>query len=256
MERFIEAALKMADESVTFLKRYFRSDVDINTKADGSPVTLADRLAEDAMRQIITRFFPDHGIIGEEYGLHQPHADYQWTLDPIDGTKNFIAGSFLFGSLIGLMHNRKPILGVLCHPLMEQVVLGVSGKATTLNGDKIHVRSCDRIEDALILSTTHWGVEKHHEMAGYEALTRKAAAYQTWGDCHGYYLLATGGADVMLDPKMNIWDVAPLVPIIEGAGGKITDWYGNNPIDGRGVVASNGVLHDKVLALLNSNDAE
>lgn len=250
MEEYEKVGRFLINEAATIIRRYFAMGVEVEIKEDGSPVTQADLQAEYAMRQMIKRVYPEHGIIGEEYGLHNPDAPFQWTLDPIDGTKNFTTGSFLFGTLVSLLKDGKPILGMLNHPLTEQLMIGYNG-ATTLNDSPVHVRACASIDEALMLSTTHWGVAKHHNMDAYTALTRRARDYKTWGDCHGYFLLANGQADIMCDPVMKIWDVAPLVPIVEGAGGRITDWYGNDPITGRGVVATAGTIHDDVLDMLN-----
>lgn len=251
MPDFAVFARRLAEASAAVIKQHFRTTLNIETKADSSPVTLADKNAEAIMRQMIQREFPDHGIIGEEYGNHLPDAEYQWTLDPIDGTKNFVAGSVLFGTLIGLLKDGAPILGVIHQPITDQFLMGFDGE-TYLNGNRVCVRSCERIEDALLLCTTHWGVARHCNMAAYESLTRRARTYRTWGDCHGYYLVATGFADVMLDPIMNLWDVAPLVPIIEGAGGTITDWHGNPAIGGQGTVATGGHIHQAVIDMLNA----
>lgn len=250
MQEFVKFTKRLADISADIIKGYFRAGVAADDKADGTPVTIADKKAEEAMRELIMKTFPAHGIIGEEFENHQPDAAYQWTLDPIDGTKTFITGSFLFGTLIGLMENGKPMLGAINHPVTDQFLLGTNGE-THLNGEKVGVRPCERLEDATLLNTTHVSVEKYHDMAAYEALTRRVKLYRTWGDCHGYYLVATGYADIMVDPAMNLWDLVPLVPIIEGAGGKITDWHGNEVLGGSGAVATAGGLHETVIRTLN-----
>lgn len=251
MQELIQFAEHLAKISGDVIGPYFRTDINIETKADESPVTIADKKAEETMREAIMKEMPEHGIIGEEFGDYQPDAEYQWVLDPIDGTKNFVAGSFLFGTLIALLHQGKPILGVIHHPLNQQLLIGADGKST-VNGKPAQVRSCDSIDDALVLSSSHWLAEKVRDGAAYEALTRRAKLYRTWGDSHGYFLLATGFADVMLDPEMAFWDLAALIPIVEGAGGKITDWYGGDPIKGDSIIATcNADLHQKVVRALN-----
>jgi histidinol phosphatase-like enzyme (inositol monophosphatase family) len=257
MQEFIALAERLAEASGAIIMRYFRSGVAVDDKADGSPVTIADREAEAAMRALILEAFPDHGIIGEEHGITQPDAEYRWTLDPIDGTKNFVAGSFLFGTLIGLFQGDQPILGVINHPVTGHRLIGAAGEAR-LNGQKVGVRPCHRIEDAVLLTSDHWDAARHQNqnMDAYAALTRRAKLYRTWGDCHGYFLLATGFADIMLDPVMNIWDIAPLIPIVEGAGGRITDWHGGpaiaQPITRQtSAIATAGPLHDAVIRALN-----
>lgn len=249
MQELIDFAAYLAKISGDIITPYFRADINIETKSDASPVTIADKRAEETMREAIMKRFPGHGIIGEEFDDHQPDADYQWVLDPIDGTKNFVTGSFLFGTLIALLHQQKPILGVIHHPLNAQLLIGAEGK-THLNGKPVHVRPCERIEDAVVLASEHWLAEIHN-MDAYNRLTREAKIYRTWGDCHGYYLLATGYADVMLDPEMAFWDLAALIPIVEGAGGKITDWHGGDAISSTSIIATNGTIHEMVVKRLN-----
>ena len=204
------------------------------------------------MRELIMKEMPVHGIIGEEFGTHQADAQYQWVLDPIDGTKNFVSGTPLFGTLIGLLKDGQPILGVINNPIINHLLIGTNNEAR-LNGDIVRVRPCDKIENSTLLVTSHWSVEQYHDMAAFENLTRRAKLYRSWGDCHGYYLVATGFADIMLDPIVNLWDLAALVPVIRGAGGKITDWHGNDDvINGNGVIATaGGELHDYVVRTLN-----
>jgi myo-inositol-1(or 4)-monophosphatase len=242
---------RLADESAALIRRYFRKDYRIDYKEDESPVTIADRGAEEIMRSAIMQAYPEHGIVGEEFGLHRPEARYQWVLDPIDGTKAFVSGSYLFGTLIALLEDGRPILGAIHHPMMDDHLVG-DGRRTWLNGERVHVRPCERVEDAILLNTSHWNVQNYHNGAAFEALSRRVGRYNNWGDCHGYYLVATGGADIMTDPVLNDWDLMALIPVIEGAGGRITDWRGNDVIGGDGAIATaGGPLHDAVVRLLN-----
>ena len=253
MQEYIEFAGQLAEASAVIIKQYFRAEITVERKADSTPVTIADKKSEEVMREMIMKTFPEHGILGEEFGYYRPEAQYQWVLDPIDGTKSFISGTYLFGTLIGLMKEGKPVLGVINNPIVNQFLIGANGE-TRLNGREVRVRPCPSIDVATVLCTSHWSVERHHNMAAYEALTRKARLYRTWGDCHGYYLVATGYADVMLDPVMNPWDLIPLVPILEGAGGRITDWQGNDVLTGQGVIATGGDIHDAVVRTLNPGE--
>lgn len=243
-------ARHLATISAQVIKPYFRSDFQVNLKADLSPVTVADTKAEEAMRAAIMQRYPDHGILGEEFGNHQPDATYQWVLDPIDGTKSFITHSYLFGTLIALVKNGKPILGVINHPIFDDYLIG-DGRQTFLNESQVHVRQVANIEDAVMLNTSHWSVFKYQNGEAFSALSQRVQRYNNWGDCHGYYLVAIGGADIMTDPILNPWDLMALIPVIEGAGGRITDWHGKDPIIGRGAVATNGVIHDAVIRALN-----
>jgi myo-inositol-1(or 4)-monophosphatase len=240
----------LATLSATVIKPYFRAGIEIEWKSDLSPVTVADREAEEVMRAAILREFPDHGVLGEEFGHDNPDAAYQWVLDPIDGTKSFISGSYLFGTLIALVIDGRPRVGVINHPIFDDLLLG-DGSHAWLNDRPVHVRPCAHIEDAVMLNTSHWNVYNHQNGPAFSDLTQRVQRYRSWGDCHGYYLVATGGADIMADPIMNPWDLMALIPIIEGAGGRITDWKGGDPITGRGAVATCGLIHDEVIALLN-----
>jgi histidinol phosphatase-like enzyme (inositol monophosphatase family) len=243
-------ARHLATLSANVIKPYFRSDLQVEIKADLSPVTIADTKAEETMREAIMAAYPDHGILGEEFGHHQPDATYQWVLDPIDGTKSFITHSYLFGTLIALVKDGKPILGVINHPIFDDFLIG-DGAQTHLNDRQVHVRPCARIEDAVLLNTSHWSVYKYQNGDAFSAMSRRVQRYNNWGDCHGYYLVACGGADIMCDPILNPWDLMALIPIIEGAGGRITDWQGRDPITGSGAVATNGSIHNEVIRALN-----
>lgn len=241
---------ELAAASSAIIRRYYRTAYAVDTKHDESPVTIADREAELAMRALIMARFPGHGILGEEFGLHQPDAPYRWVLDPIDGTKNFISHSYLFGTLIALLYEGKPILGVIHHPMTGDLLIG-DGATTWLNDEPVRVRPCARIEDALLLTSSPTAVNGYQNVAAYEAITRRVLRYRTWGDCHGYFLVATGGADIMADPVMSPWDLLALVPIIEGAGGRITDWQGNDAASGQSTVATAGTIHDELIRALN-----
>lgn len=243
-------AQDLATASGAIIKQYFRTQIAVERKADESPVTIADKKAEEVMREMIMKTFPDHGILGEEFGHHNPDARYQWVLDPIDGTKSFIAGTPQFGTLIALLDNKRPILGVINQPVLGEFLLGMNG-GTWLNDSPVRMRECTSIENAVVLATAHWSVHHRKNGVNFDTLTRRARLYRTWGDCHGYYLLATGYADIMLDPVMSVWDIMALIPIVEGAGGVITDWSGENPIIGKSIVAAGPEIHDEVIRILN-----
>jgi len=254
MDEYIQFARQLADASAEIIKKYYRTNVKVDEKADLSPVTIADKQAEETMRTLIMESFPQHGILGEEFGVHNPHAEYQWVLDPIDGTKSFITGTPLFGTLIALLEQGHPILGVINQPILGEYLLGANGK-TWLNGQQVCVRPCASVEQATLLGSGVWDAHKFRTGAGFEKLSKRARMFRTWGDCHGYYLLATGYADIMLDAMMSVWDIMALIPIVEGAGGKITDWYGKSPLKGNSIVATNSTLHDEVIRLLNEEIA-
>lgn len=249
MREFVDFSKELARASGEIIMHYFRSGVAVETKADESPVTIADREAEEIMREMIMKEYPDHGIIGEEFGNHNEAAEYQWVLDPIDGTKSFVSGTFLFGTLIGLMKDGQPIVGTINHPVTSHMLIG-NGKETRLNDEVARVSGKRNLRDAVLCYSDFIDVGKYQNGIAFQQLMGMTRYNRTWGDCHGYFLLATGYADVMLDPVMHLWDIVALIPVIEGAGGKITSWNGGPPLSGNGIIASNGPLHSQVLRVL------
>jgi myo-inositol-1(or 4)-monophosphatase len=244
--------IELARESGEFIRPlYGQPGLAVETKADASPVTAADRGAEELIRRRIARQFPAHGIIGEEFGNDRPDAEFVWVLDPIDGTKAFITGVPLWGTLIALLHEGQPVLGCIHQPVLGQLLVG-DGQTTTLNGTPVRCRATTRLADATLLTSDPLNPEKYQNGAAYEALTRRAKLVRTWGDCYGYLLVASGWADVMLDPIVNPWDIAALVPVIRGAGGVITDWHGASPYPADSTIASaTPALHAEVLRALH-----
>lgn len=242
----------LANSSSQIIKPYFRSEFMVETKPDFSPVTIADKLAEEKMRELIRKEFPSHGIIGEEFGKENEDAEYVWILDPIDGTKSFISGALSFGTLISLLKNNRPIFGVINHPILNEFLIG-DNKVALLNDKKVSVRVCENLNDATLLTTDHLNINQYQNQFGFENLINKVKLYRNWGDCYGYYLLSTGFADIMIDPIMSVWDSMALIPVINGAGGKITDYQGNDAAIGNSIVASNPKIHDEIISILNSD---
>jgi len=250
MNEFKNFAKMLADESGSIIQKYFRTKITIDSKADESPVTIADKTAEEKMRELIMKTFPEHGIIGEEFGIHNQDTEYQWILDPIDGTKSFITGALTFGTLIALLKNGEPVLGVINQPILKEFLIG-DNDASFINGAKTEVRRCASLSEATLLTTDHLNIEKYQDAQKFDSLVRKVRLYRNWGDCYGYYLVATGFADIMIDPIMNVWDSAALIPIIKGAKGIITDYHGANPATGESIIAANPDLHQAVIQSLN-----
>jgi len=240
----------LAEESGKIIRKYWRTEISVDTKSDKSPVTIADKLAEEKMRELINKEFPDHGIIGEEFPAQNESAEYKWILDPIDGTKSFICGTVIFGTLIALTKNDEPLLGVINQPVLNEFLIG-DNKSARLNGKAVKVRSCNNISDAVLLCTDHLNVKKHHDINKFNALTEKVKIYRNWGDCYGYFLLATGYADIMVDAIMSVWDTMALIPVIKGAGGIITDYHGNDAVKGNSIIAAGPELHKKIIDILN-----
>ena len=251
LDIYREFAIKLAEQSGDFIRPYFANpDLVVDLKADQTPVTAADRGAEELMRAEIHQRFPDHGVIGEEFGPENPEAEFVWVLDPVDGTKAFTTAVPLFGTLIALLHNGQPILGLINQPVTRQLMVG-DGKISTLNGRRVSVRQTRNLADATLLCTDLGDAHIHQNGAAFEALAQQCRLVRTWGDCFGYYLLAAGWADIMCDPEMNPWDIAALIPVVRGAGGVITDWQGKDPVSAASIVAATPALHEQVMAILN-----
>ena len=247
-------AAQLAKQSGALIMGYYGTGVAVERKADASPVTIADREAEALMRREIAKAFPAHQVLGEEAGLSGPEdSAWRWVLDPIDGTKSFIHGVPLFGTLIALLHEGQPVLGAIHLPTSGDLVLGIQGQPTTLNGKAVRVKETTRLEEATFCVTSTRSVAEHGFWPGYEALQRRVRLVRGWGDCYGHFLVATGRADIMFDAVMNLWDIAALKPCIEGAGGRITDAQGD-PQGNDSALSTNGYLHDEVLAILQGRD--
>ena len=227
----------------------YESGTSVELKADRTPVTLADRNAEQAIREFLGRECPGHGIIGEEFGEAPGDGRHRWILDPIDGTKSFIHHVPLFGTLIALERDGEPVVGVIaCHAVGE-TVSAATGLGAWLNGRPARVSTVANLADATV-SMTSFKRMPQYEPEAFARITQGAGLVRAWGDCYGYLMVATGRADVMMDPIVNLWDVAALYPIIREAGGRITTWQGEEG-PGTSSVATNGALHQQVLSALN-----
>ena len=255
MDRFIAAAVAAADVAGAVVRPFFRAGIGTDIKADRSPVTIADRTAEQAMRAVLSERFPDHGILGEEFGLDRPEARLRWVLDPIDGTRAFITGRPTFGTLIALLDGDVPIVGIIDQPVTGERWIGATGRATTFRGPmggQAGCRPCPSIADAELSCTSPEMLEEREP-----SWRRLAAAVRRnyWGgDCYAYGLLALGQIDIVAECSMHIWDWAPLVPVVEGAGGRVTDWAGNRltpDSDGSVLAVGNPALLGQAVALLN-----
>jgi len=250
LQKYKDFGLYLTEKSSLILKKYFRTKVKIENKEDLSPVTIADKNTEKMIRKLIMKEFPDHGIIGEEFGEYNPHAIYKWVIDPIDGTKSFICGNPMFGTLLALLKNDYPILGIMNLPILGETLIG-DNINTYLNGNQVYVRPCNNLSSAVLLTTDISNIADYRNIDSFNQLSSKVKLMRTWGDCYGYYLLATGYVDIMIDPIMSLWDLLALIPIIRGSGGIITDYHGNDPIMGNSIVASGKNLHQEVIKILN-----
>ena len=248
----VKLAEKLADAAREVVMGHFRKPMEIDAKPDDSPVTIADRQAEDAMRALIGDAFPAHGIIGEERTDKNPGAEFVWVLDPIDGTQSFVTGKPLFGTLIALLQRGRPILGIIDMPALNERWIGAAGRPTLFNAEPVTVRACSGVGEAWLYVTSPHMFEDA-DFPVFERL-RKACWRTIYGaECMAYGLLASGLVDIVCEGTMNLYDYAPMVPIIEGAGGVITDWRGNAlGMDGDGSVltAGDAACHTAALELL------
>jgi len=250
---YVDLANRMADVAGAVVLSYFRKKVDVEDKKDSSPVTIADRQSEAIMRELIAQHAPDHGILGEEYGPERLDAEWVWVLDPIDGTKAFITGKPSFGILIALLHFGKPVLGVIDQPVTAERWVGAAGRPTTLNGERVLCRPCDDLSKSALYATTP---DMFHDadIASWERLKRAVKLTRYGADCYAAGLLASGFVDLMVEASLQPYDYLALVPVIEGAGGVITDWQGGRlglESDGRIIAAGDARAHELALALLS-----
>jgi len=221
----VALANSLADAARPIAARYFRTPVTVDDKADASPVTIADREAETAMRTLLDSRVPQHGVFGEEHGAVRTDAEYVWVLDPIDGTKAFITGLPIFGTLIALLHRGVPVLGIIDQPISKERWVGVSGQGSTLNGRPIMVRPCPSLDKAYMYSTAPQ-MFGGTMAARHQALAEKVKLFRWGGDCYAYGLLAAGHVDLVVENSLKLYDFAALAPVIKEAGGLITDWKG------------------------------
>ena len=253
LDAYLALAAELADAAGAAIRPYFRTQLAVDDKADLSPVTVADRAAEAAMRRLIGERFPEHGIIGEEYGRERDDAEFVWVLDPIDGTKSFISGVPLFGTLIALAHNGRPIVGIIDQPISRERWVGADGRETTHNGIPVRCRACPTIVAATIFATTP-DMFNGADAGAFARVAAAAKLVRFGADCYASGLVALGFADLVIEASLKPYDFGPMGPIVEGAGGIVTDWQGA-PLglrsDGRVVIAGDRRAHAEALALLN-----
>lgn len=250
----LDLALTAAREAGAITLRYYReNNYTVEWKRDRSPVTVADREAEQHLRERIAAAFPSDAILGEELPDCPGDSGYRWILDPIDGTKSFISGVPLYGTLVGVEFEGRSVVGVIHLPALDETAYAGSQGAWIVRGGRApqpaRVSSTAQLSDALFCTSEVKTFTRTGRRAAFDEFDRACRLTRTWGDCYGYLLLASGRADVMVDPMMNVWDCAALQPIIEQAGGTFTDWQGNATIHGKEAIATNGLLLDQVLAI-------
>lgn len=228
---------------------HYQTGVAVQRKADRSLVTVADREAETLLRDLISWRYPDHSIVGEEHGADERTGRARWIIDPIDGTNTFVRGVPFYGVLMALEVEAEAVLGVAYFPALDEMVAAARGLGCRWNGRRARVSTVSALADACVVYTDGLAVRARLG-AAWDDLQRATALQRSWGDCYGHCLVATGRADIMIDPRMNPWDCAALIPILEESGGRFTDWQGRVTIDGADAFSTNGALHDATLTRL------
>jgi myo-inositol-1(or 4)-monophosphatase len=246
------AAVEFAKAGGDSTLEYFKKSYDLEFKSDDSPVTNADRHAERIIRDLIHKHFPDHGIIGEEYGSENEESDIVWVLDPIDGTLSFIHGVPFYTTLIGILVKNQPEVGVIYAPALGELASAAIGYGAALNGNPMSVRACSEIEKATFLSTDVTTYKEHGYERALNQLLDNCRVHRTWGDAYGHMMVAAGRADVMIDPILNIWDAAALLPIVKEAGGSFSDLSGNETIETGNALSTSHELKDSILHFFKS----
>ena len=248
----LQFANRLADASGAIIRRRFRQKINVEIKDDNSPVSDADRETESEMRRLIGAEFPGHGVIGEEYGKDRPDSEFVWVLDPIDGTKSFITGRPLFGTLIALCRNGTPILGIVDHPALGERWIGAIGQPTRFNGTAVRVRACSGIASAAMFGSSPHSKTPSNEIA-FDRVRRAARQVLYSSDCYAYGLIACGFADLCVEFGIGIHDFLAIVPVIEGAGGIVSDWNGGALTIASGdkvIAAGDAAVHRAAMELL------
>lgn len=253
LRELLDFAVALARDAGAITHSYFKGSFVAERKADNSFVTVADREAERHLRARIERAFPDDAILGEEEGEKPGTSGRRWILDPVDGTYSFVHGVPLYGVLIGLEIDGEPSVGVVNLPSLDELVCGARGLGCLWNNRTARVSSTDVLGEALLLATDFGTCERYGFGRAVEKLQRSVGARRTWGDCYGHVLVATGRADIMLDPVMNAWDSAALLPIVEEAGGTFTDWRGERTIHGGNAISTNRALFNEVMQAIKES---
>ena len=252
-EEFSKFVNSLADDASKTSMHYFRKKIEIEIKDDESPVTLADKETEQVLRESIRKEYPDHGILGEEYENEKIDSEFLWVLDPIDGTRSYIAGHKDFGNLIALLHKKKPVLGIINCPAHGERWMGIKNQQTKCNGKDVQTRAIKEIKDAYLFTSGLY-FDEPQIRKGLELLKEKSRYYKLGGDCYMYGMLASGLIDIVLEDTLKVHDYMALVNVIEGAGGIITDKFGQDiSLDSDGSLVASGTssLHYEIIKLIN-----
>ena len=252
LKQLLDFAVRLARDAGTITQNYFKRSFSAERKPDNSLVTEADREAERFLRDRLEQVFPDDAIVGEEEGTKPGRSNRTWIIDPLDGTFSFVHGVPLYGVLIGLTIEGEASLGVVNLPALDEIIYAARGAGCIWNGEQAHVSTTATLSESLLLATDFGSCYQQGFGETADALQRRVADRRTWGDCYGHVLVATGRADIMLDPIMNVWDCAALLPILEEAGGTFTDWQGHKTITGGNAISTNGLLFNEVIEIVRN----
>ncbi len=252
LQPYLDFAIEAAWQAGRLTLQHFQSTFDVDLKYDASPVTIADRGAEELLRRLIMGRFPDHAIVGEEFGAdHNAGAPFRWILDPIDGTRSFIRGVPLYATLVGLEIEGEMAVGIANFPALNEMVAAATGLGVTWNSRPCRVTDTNDLSRALVCYTDGQGFAKHGKAEPWGKIVATAQTTRGWGDAYGHCLVATGRADAMFDPIMSVWDCAALVPILQEAGGTLTDWKGTPTAYGQEAISTNAILLEQITTLTN-----
>ncbi|MFW9919328.1 MAG: inositol monophosphatase family protein [Candidatus Thorarchaeota archaeon] len=246
---FLDFAKTIAENAGKVTLEHYGIISEFERKSDNSPVTVADRESEVFIRSEILSEYPTHSIMGEEFENKDTDSDFRWIIDPIDGTSSFVRAVPLYTVLLALQYRGSPVLGVIHAPRTSETVYAALEVGCFFNGKRAHVSSTEKLENAWVQVTDYADLKKRRPEFT-ERLLNRAISCRTWGDAYGYLLVATGRADVMIDPIMAPWDIAPLFPIISEAGGIFTDLDGNPNVMGNSALACNQMLHDEIMRII------
>lgn len=249
----LEFAVEACTEAGEITLEYFQKELVVETKPDLSPVTVADRRTEERIRELIQKYYPHHGIIGEEFGSTQASHEYNWFIDPIDGTLAFIRGVPIYGVMLGLEHAGEWIVGAINFPALQEIIYGARGEGCYWNDSPARVSNTPTLSESMLCHSGREYFTQHGRESAFNLLQDATALQRTWGDCYGHVLVATGRADLCVDPTLHEWDAAPLIPILQEAGGTFTDWEGKVTAFGRDGISTNGRLLEQTLAITRNH---
>jgi histidinol phosphatase-like enzyme (inositol monophosphatase family) len=256
LQPYLEFATDAAWQAGRLTLQYFQAAFNVEWKKDATPVTVADRGAERLLRELITARFPDHAVVGEEYGAdHRQDARFRWIIDPIDGTKSFIHGVPLYAVLMGLEIDGELVVGVANFPGLNEMVCAARGSGCWWNGRRCRVSEVDRLEESVVCYTSASGFGAAGKADRWARIAGRVKMQRGWGDAYGHVLVATGRVEAMFDPVMSLWDCAALVPILNEAGGTFTDWQGKPTAYGNEAISTNNRVFAEIMAELSAGAA-